>query len=102
MYLYCMSNREKFILENSHLFWYIPPEKIASMSDEQLSEFILNYADIPQIAELTRIIGNQKLAQIIEKNILKKKQGVRQNFSEAALRLFGNFYARKGLLKHTL
>ena len=75
-----MKTREQFIDENASLFWYIQKDKLHSISDEVLVEFILNYADLPQINTLLKIIGEKKVAEIVNKNIQKVKQHKRQNY----------------------
>jgi tRNA threonylcarbamoyladenosine modification (KEOPS) complex Cgi121 subunit len=97
-----MKTREQFIDENAVLFWYIKKDKLHDISDEVLVEFILSYADLPQIKELIKIVGEQKVAEIVEKNIIKVKENKRQNYFKSTLNLFGQYFASKGLLKHTL
>lgn len=97
-----MKSREQFIDENAVLFWYIKKDKLHAISDEVLVEFILSYADLPQIKELFEIVGEQKVADIVEKNIIKVKENIRQNYFKSTLNLFGQYFAAKGLLKHTL
>jgi hypothetical protein len=38
-----ISDRKRFILENSALFWYIPEEMKPCISDESLVETVLNF-----------------------------------------------------------
>jgi tRNA threonylcarbamoyladenosine modification (KEOPS) complex Cgi121 subunit len=97
-----MKTREQFIDENAVLFWYIRKDKLHAISDEVLVEFILSYADLRQIKELIQIVGEQKVALIIEKNIIKVKENKRQNYFKSTLNLFGQYFESKGLLKHTL
>jgi hypothetical protein len=97
-----MKTREQFIDENAVLFWYIKKDKLHNISDEVLVEFILSYADLPQIKELFEIVGEQKVATIVENNIIKVKENKRQNYFKSTLNLFGQYFASKGLLKHTI
>ncbi|MFO0321515.1 MAG: hypothetical protein ACK504_03710 [Bacteroidota bacterium] len=97
-----MKTREQFIDENAVLFWYIKKDKLHAISDEVLVEFILSYADLRQIKELIQIVGEQKVASIVEKNIIKVKENKRQNYFKSTLNLFGQYFESKGLLKHTL
>lgn len=97
-----MKTREQFIDENAILFWYTRKDKLHAISDEVLVEFILNYADLPQIRELLEIIGEKKVAKIVEKNIIKVKENKRQNYFKSTLNLFGQYFASKGLLEHTI
>ncbi len=97
-----MKTREQFIDENAVLFWYIRKDKLHAISDEVLVEFILSYADLKQIKELIQIVGEQKVASIVEANIIKVKENKRQNYFKSTLNLFGQYFESKGLLKHTL
>lgn len=93
--------REQFIDENATLFWYIRKDKLHAISDEVLVEFILSYADLPQINELIKIVGEKKVASIIEDNINKVKQHKRQNYRLSVLNMFGKYFESKGLLKYS-
>ena len=75
-----MKSREQFIDENAQLFWYIRKDKLHQISDEVLVEFILNYADLHQISEMIKIVGEKKVAKIVEENINKVKEHKRQNY----------------------
>ena len=96
-----MKTREQFIDENAVLFWYIKKDKLHAISDEVLVEFILSYADLPQIKELFKIVGEQKVAKIIEDNLNKVKQHKRQNYRLSILNMFGKYFESKGLLKYS-
>jgi len=97
-----MKTRTQFIDENAHLFWYIRKDKLHAITDEVLVEFILSYADLPQIKDLIDIVGEKKVAKIVENNIIKVKKHQRQNYFTSTLNLFGQYFASKGLLKHTI
>jgi len=97
-----IKTRTQFIDENAHLFWYIRKDKLHAISDEVLVEFILSYADLPQIKELIDIVGEKKVAKIVENKIIKVKKHQRQNYFTSTLNLFGQYFASKGLLKHTI
>jgi hypothetical protein len=94
--------REQFIDENAVLFWYIRKDKLHAISDEVLVEFILSYADLPQIRKMISIVGEKKVAEIVEANIIKVKEKKRQNYHLSTLNLFGLYFESKGLLKHTI
>ena len=95
------TEREKFIDENSSLFWYIPKNKLHQISDEVLVEFILNYADLPQIFKLFKIVGKKKVAGYIQKSLKKVKNKQRQNYRLPVLNLFEKFFEAENLLKHS-
>lgn len=59
--------REEFIDENASLFWYIRQDKLHSISDEVLVEFIINYGSLHAIKELFEIVGIKKLTEIYYK-----------------------------------
>ena len=96
-----MKTREQFIDENAVLFWYIKKDKLHAISDEVLVEFILSYADLPQIKELFKIVGEEKVAKIIEYNLIKVKEHKRQNYRLSILNMFGKYFESKGLLKYS-
>jgi tRNA threonylcarbamoyladenosine modification (KEOPS) complex Cgi121 subunit len=96
-----MKTREDFIDENAVLFWYIRKDKLHAISDEVLVEFILNYADLKQIREMIKIVGEEKVAKIVEDNIIKVKEKKRQNYRLSILNMFGKYFESKGLFKYT-
>ncbi len=96
-----MKTRNQFIDENAHLFWYIRKDKLHAISDEVLVEFILSYADLPQIKELIDIVGEKKVAKIVENNIIKVKKHERQNYRLSTLNMFGKYFESKNLLKYS-
>lgn len=96
-----MKTREQFIDENAVLFWYIRKDKLHAISDEVLVEFILSYADLQQIKEMIDIVGEQKVAKIVEDNIIKVKENKRQNYRLSILNMFGKYFESKGLLKYS-
>lgn len=96
-----MKTREQFIDENAVLFWYIKKDKLHDISDEVLVEFILSYADLTQIKELFEIVGEQKVAKIINDNLTKVKEHKRQNYRLSILNMFGKYFESKGLLKYS-
>ena len=96
-----MKTRDQLIDENAHLFWYIRKDKLHQISDEVLVEFLLNYGDFPQIADMIKIVGEQKVATIVENNIIKVKEHKRQNYRLSILNLFGKYFESKNLLKYS-
>ena len=96
-----MKSRAQFIDKNAYLFWYIRKDKLHQISDEVLVEFILNYADLTQISEMIKIVGEKKVAEIVEDNINKVKENKRQNYFKSTLNLFGQYFESKGLLKYS-
>lgn len=96
-----MKSREQFIDENAVLFWYIKKDKLHDISDEILVEFILNFADLPQIKELIEVLGEKKVAKIVEENLNKVRSKKRQNYRLSILNMFGKYFESKGLLKYT-
>ena len=64
-------------------------------------EFILNFADLPQIKELIEVLGEKKVAKIVEENLNKVRSKKRQNYRLSILNMFGKYFESKGLLKYT-
>ncbi|MBI2258834.1 MAG: hypothetical protein HYU67_08050 [Flavobacteriia bacterium] len=93
--------RNQFIDENIHLFWYIDKTKLLDISDEVLVEFIMNYGDLEHIKRLIELIGEKKVANIINVNLLKVKNKQRQNYRLSILNLIGKYFESKGLLKYS-
>lgn len=53
-----------FIIENSHIFWYTPKNKLDNISDELLVESVLNYGDMETIIKLMKLMGKQQMATV--------------------------------------
>lgn len=66
--------RAAFIEKNKHLFWYIKPEKLPTISNDVLVEFIFNYGQWEDIKTLIKIIGFKEL-KIVFDNIQGRNVG---------------------------
>jgi len=54
----------QFILEHSHLFWYIPGDKKEEISHELLVETILNYGNLDDIRQLIKLMGIGHVSEV--------------------------------------
>lgn len=77
--------RNKFIDENAHLFWYIRKDALHDISDEVLTEFIMNYGELEQIKKLFLILGGNRLKEIF----LGLKARQKLNYYPEVLNFFG-------------
>ena len=55
---------KKFIEDYQSLFWYSPPPKNETVSDELLVETILNYGTLEQVHDLFTIMGIKNVSSI--------------------------------------
>ena len=98
---YDLAERNQFIDENAHLFWYIKKDALHDISDEVLVEFIMNYGDLDAIRKMFNLLGETKVSEIIGVSIQKVKNKTRQNYRLSILNLFGKYFETKGLLKYS-
>jgi len=77
-------SREEFIDKNKHLFWYLKPEKISSISNDVLVEFVFNYGTWQDIKELTQLLSYEELKDVFN-NVTERKKG---NYSPEMYDLF--------------
>ncbi len=54
----------EYIIENSHLFWWIPDAEKQNLSIDTVIEAILNFGNIESVKKLFAIIGISKVADI--------------------------------------
>jgi hypothetical protein len=64
---------KKFIEDRQALFWYAPPPKSETVSDELLVETILNYGQMEDIRAMFRITGVGKVASVFKGMSGRKK-----------------------------
>ena len=50
--------------KHTHLFWDVPTDKRAQVSDAFLLETILNYGTMDDVRELIAIMGKEQIAQL--------------------------------------
>ncbi|MGB4414051.1 MAG: hypothetical protein WBI53_04090 [Paludibacter sp.] len=84
---------KEFILQHSHLFWYIPQDKKVEVSDEFLVETILNYGDKEALLQLFRLLGIQNVANIFFESInaSERRKG---NYSELTINYFTHLFKK--------
>lgn len=81
---------QNLINENRVLFWSVREEDFVKLSPEVVVETFLNYADINQIREMIKIIGIQKVAEIFQKQIKKR----RVNYHKRTINYFTLYFNR--------
>jgi len=64
---------KKFIDDHGHLFWYSPPPKSETVSDELLVETLLNYGTWEEVHHLFEVVGLQEVSAIFEGMVGRKK-----------------------------
>ena len=82
---------QKFIIEHSDLFWYIPEEQKKNVSKEVLVETILNYGDILAVKQLINLLGVNESARIFFDSINKSNRR-KANYHELTLNFFTLFF----------
>jgi hypothetical protein len=84
---------KEFILQHSDLFWYIPPDKKADISDEVLIETILNYGDKDAFMQLFKLMGINNVAKLFFKSIntSERRKG---NYSELTINYFTHVFSK--------
>lgn len=87
-----MNNPEikKFIQANRRLFWYIPEEKKADISEELLLETILNYGSLKSVNKLFDLMGFDKATMIFRAQLKKR----RNNYFPAVKNFFELYFKR--------
>lgn len=63
----------KFIHKHSSLFWYISEKEKENLSIEAVVEAILNYGNRESIKELFDLFGLEKVSQIFNQQLSKKR-----------------------------
>lgn len=81
---------EKFIQENSPLFWWIKPEDKMDISIDALVETMLNYGDEKSIKRLFDLIGIRQVADIFYKQVSSK----RPNYHKRTKHFFDLYFKR--------
>jgi len=84
---------KKFIEDHQELFWYSPPPKSETVTDELLVETILNYGQLNDIRKLFNIVGQKNVAAIFFDEI-KKSERRRNNYNELTANYFTLFFNR--------
>lgn len=83
-----MTKKQQFIQKNKGLFWSTKSYK--QISDQALTETILNYGDIPQIKKLFDIIGYERVKNIFFTQMKQK----RNNYQKSTAYFFKNYFQK--------
>ncbi len=81
---------DKFIQENSTLFWWIKPEEKVNISIEALVESVLNYGNVKSIKRLFDLVEITKVADMFNKQISSK----RSNYHKRTKHFFQIYFKR--------
>ena len=80
----------KFIMENSSLFWWIKPEEKPNISINALVEAVLNYGNEKSVKKLFDLIEINKVADIFFRQI----SGKRSNYNKRTINFFKIYFKR--------
>jgi len=87
--------QKKYIEDRQAFFWYSPPPKSDTVSDELLVEHILNYGSMDDVRELFKIMKINDIAKIFFDSINKSDRR-KANYNDLTINyytLFFNKYA---------
>jgi len=80
----------KFIMENSSLFWWIKPEEKLNISINALIEAVLNFGNEKSVKKLFDLIEINKVADIFYRQI----SGKRSNYNMRTINFFKIYFKR--------
>ena len=80
----------KFIQENSSLFWWIKTEEKINISINALVEAVLNYGNEKSVKRLFDLVGIEKVADIFYRQI----SGKRSNYHKRTKHFFKIYFKR--------
>ncbi len=83
-------NRSTLIEKHKNLFWYFDKSKLDQMSDDTLTEFILNYGNMEAVKDLFAVIGRKAAAEAFSKSARQERQNY---FPE--VRVFFDMYFKR-------
>jgi len=81
---------QKFIHENSFLFWWIKPEQKKDISLNSLVEAVLNYGDEESVKRLFDLVGVKTAADIFH----RQRSGARTNYHQRTKHFFKLYFKR--------
>jgi hypothetical protein len=84
------SEINKFIQENSSLFWWIKPEEKMNISINALVEAVLNYGNEKSVKRLFDLVEIKKVANIFYRQI----SGKRSNYHKRTKHFFKIYFKR--------
>ena len=80
----------KFIMENSSLFWWIKTEEKKNISLDALVEAVLNYGNEKSVKKLIDLVGIKTTSNIFYRQI----SGKRSNYHKRAKHFFQIYFKR--------
>jgi hypothetical protein len=83
----------KFIENRQYLFWYSPPPKSKTVSDELLVEMVLNYGNMDDLRDLFSLMGIKDVAKIFFDSIGKSERR-KGNYHELTINYFTLLFNR--------
>lgn len=84
------SEIDKFIQENSSLFWWIKPEEKMNISINALVEAVLNYGNEKSVKRLFDLVEIKKVAEIFYQQI----SGRRSNYHQRTKHFFQIYFKK--------
>jgi len=84
------SEINKFIQDNSSLFWWIKPEEKMNISINALVEAVLNYGNEKSVKRLFDLVEIKKVANIFYRQI----SGKRSNYHKRTKHFFKIYFKR--------
>jgi hypothetical protein len=84
------SEINKFIHENSSLFWWIKPEEKMNISINALVEAVLNYGNEKSVKKLFDLVEIKKVADIF----YRQTSGKRSNYHQRTKHFFHIYFNR--------
>jgi hypothetical protein len=84
---------KKYIEDHKNLFWYSPPPKSETVSDELLVEIILNYGSMDDIRSLFSVMSIKNVSEIFF-NSINKSDRRKANYHELTINYFTLLFNR--------
>ena len=82
-----------FIRDNAELFWFIPDDRKAFVSDECLVETVLNYGSMAAVIRLIKLLGMDNVARIFAVSMMRSERR-RNNYNELSRNYFMKVFRR--------
>ena len=82
-----------FIQKHSDLFWFIPQDSKADISDAVLVETILNYGDKDAFVQLSKLLGVKYVSGIFFDSINKSERS-KGNYSDLTINYFTEVFKK--------
>lgn len=86
-----MTPKEAFIHQYRALFWSVSDANLPNISDELLTETILNFGDLEGVRQLIALLGIHKTATIFRKTTVNR---ARHNYFPEVANFFNLYFQR--------